>query len=346
MASKPSRFALTAWEQHLLDPIPRRPGTPHLISYTLLALPMLLILAVVTAAAQNDKNITALQPGKPVERELAGDQAHAHSIALTVGQYLRVVVDQRGIDVVVTIFSPDGQPLLEVDSPNGKAGLESVSIIAGTTGRYRLNVRSLEKTATAGRYEVRIEEIRAATEKDRSLTAAEQLFQAGRQLRNQGTKESLAAAILKFKEAQPLYHALGDAAAEALILFNIGFVDYALGEPRQALVHFNRALPLTRAVGDRNTEAGTLNNIGAACSALGEKQKALDYYAQALPVCRAVGNRKCEGVALDGIGQVYKDLGEKQKALEHFGQALSLRRAAGDRKGEAGTLNNIGTVYG
>ena len=54
--------------------------------------------------AQTAPGATALEPGKPVERELAGGQSHSYSIALTAGQYLHVVVDQRGIDVVVTLF--------------------------------------------------------------------------------------------------------------------------------------------------------------------------------------------------------------------------------------------------
>jgi len=310
----------------------------------LLLLP--LQLTAVVAAAQNDKATSTLRPGQPVERQLAGDRAHSYSIALNAGQYLRAIVEQRGIDVVVTVFGADGKPLLEVDGPNGKDGPEPVSIIAATTGSYRLVVRSLEKTAAAGRYEVRVEALRAATEKDRSLAAAEKLLQAGRQLRSQGTKESLAGAILKFNEALPTFHALGETSSEAQTLFYVGVVNSALGEPRQALGYFNQALPLMRAIGDRNTEAGMLNNIGATYSALGEKQKALDHYAQALPICRAIGNRRCESVALGSIGQVYRDLGDKQKALEYYGQALSHSRAARDRKGEAATLNNIGVVYG
>jgi hypothetical protein len=45
------------------------------------------------------------------ERELAGDQSHAYQIALAAGQYLHVVAEQRGIDVVVTLFGPDGKKL-------------------------------------------------------------------------------------------------------------------------------------------------------------------------------------------------------------------------------------------
>src|SRR5262245_16891409 len=56
-----------------------------------------------------------LELGKPIERELAGGQSHAYQITLAAGQYLNVVVEQRGIDVVVTLFGPDDEKVIEVD---------------------------------------------------------------------------------------------------------------------------------------------------------------------------------------------------------------------------------------
>ncbi|MFL6275767.1 MAG: PPC domain-containing protein, partial [Blastocatellia bacterium] len=101
--------------------------------------------------------------GKPVERELSGSQSHSYKIALATGQYLHVVVDQRGIDVVVALFGPDGTKLIEVDSPNGTNGPEPLSWIAESTGLYRLEVRSLEKDAKQGSYEVKIETLRQSS---------------------------------------------------------------------------------------------------------------------------------------------------------------------------------------
>src|SRR5262245_47774555 len=48
-----------------------------------------------------------LEPGKPIERGLSGGQSHSYLITMTAGQYLEVSVDQRGIDVLVTLFAPD-----------------------------------------------------------------------------------------------------------------------------------------------------------------------------------------------------------------------------------------------
>jgi len=105
-----------------------------------------------------------LEPGKPIERQISGGETHAYKIALNAGQYLDAAVNQRGIDVVVRVFAPEGEKIADIDSPNGKQGDEPVALAAKATGTYRIEVSSLEKVTTgpAGRYEIRINEILSA----------------------------------------------------------------------------------------------------------------------------------------------------------------------------------------
>ncbi len=296
-------------------------------------------------AAQGKQDVRPLESGKPLERELAGGQAHTYEINLTANQYLHVVVEQRGIDVVVVLFRPDGKKLTEVDSPNGTQGPEPLSWIAETMGQYRLEIRSLEKEAAAGRYEVKLAELRVANDQDRKRLVAERLFSEGEGLRAQGTAEPLRKAITKYEEVVSLWQAIGAKSEAANTLYLLGYVNFLLGEQQKALGYYNQALPIRRAVGDRSGEATTLNNMGAVYSNLGEQQKALEYFNQALPIRHAVGDRGGEATTLSNMGAVYSDLGEQQKALEYYNQALPIWRAIGDRPGEATTLNNMGGVY-
>src|SRR5215813_9172465 len=78
----------------------------------------------------------SLEPGKPVERELSGGQSHSYKITMISGQYLRVVVEQRGIDVAVALVAPDGKKISEVDSEHQVEGSETVSAIAEAPGAY------------------------------------------------------------------------------------------------------------------------------------------------------------------------------------------------------------------
>src|SRR5207249_4440557 len=85
---------------------------------------------------------------------LAAGQSHSYTINLEQDQFLQLVVDQRGIDVVVRVFSPAGRRLSEVDTPNGTNGPEDVTVIAEAAGVYRIEVTPLDPTPPPGRYEI------------------------------------------------------------------------------------------------------------------------------------------------------------------------------------------------
>jgi hypothetical protein len=107
-------------------------------------------------------------PGSGIERTLANGQRHSFTISLEKDQFLQLVVEQHGIDVVVRAFSPEGKSLGEFDTPNGTEGPENVSLISDTAGVYRIEVAPLGQTDNVqpGRYEIRIIEIRRATEQE------------------------------------------------------------------------------------------------------------------------------------------------------------------------------------
>ena len=67
--------------------------------------------------AQDERNIRALEPGKPIEREIAAGDAHSYSLRLEAGEFIHVFVYQRGVNVAATLIGPDGKKLLEADSP-------------------------------------------------------------------------------------------------------------------------------------------------------------------------------------------------------------------------------------
>jgi len=134
--------------------------------YTALSLLLLnSLLGVQFANAQAGSS--SLQPGTPIERTLAAGQSHSYTISLEQDQFMRLLVDQRGIDVVVRAFSPGGRQLREFDTPNGANGPEDVTVIAETAGVYRIDVSPLSGYENpSGRYEIKIVEIRQATDQE------------------------------------------------------------------------------------------------------------------------------------------------------------------------------------
>jgi CHAT domain-containing protein/predicted negative regulator of RcsB-dependent stress response len=260
------------------------------------------------------------------------------------GQYLQVVVDQRGIDVAVALFAPDGKKISEVDSEHLVEGSETVSVIAEAAGAYLIEAHSAEKTAKAGRYGIKVEELRAATAEDKFRIAAVLAFREAEQLKD-GTLEARRKSVEKYHEALELYRSAGDRSGEAGTLNSLGIVYKSLGELRKALEEYDEALPISRAIGARKLEAETLNNIGEAYQILGETRKALEKVNEALQIFQAVGARSGEASALNNIGEAYWTLGETRKGLEKFNEALQIFRAVGARRDEAIALSNIGAMH-
>src|SRR5262245_44478212 len=94
--------------------------------------------------ADSSTEITILEKDKPIERELAGGKTHTYEIKLEAGQFLDLVVEQKGIDVQVLLFDLDDKQHVQMNS-NGTQGTEPILFIAEVTGNYHLKVRSWDK---------------------------------------------------------------------------------------------------------------------------------------------------------------------------------------------------------
>lgn len=129
----------------------------------------LLLLPLATSVFLNAKaqNPTTLQAGTPVERTLGPGQSQEFTIKLEENNFIQLVVEQRGIDVVVRVLSPDAKTLGEYDSPNGNDGPEHVSFVAAIAGAYRVNVSPLNAgDAATGRFEIKVLEVRKANDQE------------------------------------------------------------------------------------------------------------------------------------------------------------------------------------
>ncbi len=236
-------------------------------------------------------------------RTLSGGETHAYEIALTTGQCLYVVVDQRGVDVGVTV-SHSGRTLGVADNPNGAFGPESVAIIADEPGDYRLDVTASNATAPPGSYEIRVVSLRDSTPEDRDRVAALQAFAEGQRLRALNTAESRQRAIDQYQKALAFFRSNGDRFNEVLSAYRIAFVHANSSDFRRTLASLNEVLPLVSSLNEPNMAATVVNLAGGAYDVLGEPARALQSYEEALVQFRAVGNRPSEASVLNNIGKI------------------------------------------
>lgn len=146
---------------------------------------------------QDSQQLMTLELGKPIERELRGGEKQNYPISLSEGQYLKLEVRSKGIDVGLDLQMPDGK-IVQWFQPFGGQPEMSLILVAESTGTYRPIVYASAK-APAGQYEIQLIELRPATENDRALQQARDLFtEYGRLIR-----------LAKFAEARaPLIRAL------------------------------------------------------------------------------------------------------------------------------------------
>ncbi|MFN7948887.1 MAG: CHAT domain-containing tetratricopeptide repeat protein [Blastocatellia bacterium] len=300
---------------------------------------------IVSGAVTAQQEPGSLNPGVSTESDLKGGETHTYQVALTSGQFFHLVVEQKGIDVMLTLSGPDGQQLCQVDSLNGSDGPEPVVIVAEKTGTHRITVAATDEKAVAGRYAIRIAALREATPEDRRHAAAERAIEEGEKLRSQHTAAAVSAAIEKYQQALSYFLNSDDRYRHALLLYTIGVTRAESNNFRRVIENYNQALQIFEEIGDQRMVSEILNNLGGACDVLGESQKALQYYERALPLFSAQQNKSGAASVLNNLGKIHNDFADWQKALVYYLQAVPLYRAAGDRDGEALTLHNIGVAY-
>ncbi len=273
---------------------------------------------------------------------LRGGEAHVYRIAGPPGSFVRLGVEQQGIDVAVRLLAPDGRALVEVDSPTGEHGEEPLPLILDGSGEARLEVLAAERGAHGG-YVVREDPPRPATGHDRALVAAERSFAAAEALRQQGDRMSLRAAVARDRELVRRFRALGERRREVDVLDRLGRLHTYLGEADLAVETSREAVALARTLGDPLRTWNGLCILGVALRQRGEPEPALASFQEALEIQKALRDPAVEASTRNHLGRTFADLGQVEPALANYEQARGLWRRAGRIDGE--TLANLGRLY-
>ena len=287
--------------------------------------------------------------GALVERSATAGDVHRYRLALEAGGTVELSAEQRGIDLELAVFGPDGEPLFVTDRTAGPNQAEHARFLAEAPGVYGVEVRAwqvLQGDGRPGTYALRFDGLRAPTETDLRRAPAERLFARAEELRATEDRESCRRAVALYLEAGERFGALGDRRGQAEALDRLGWVHRKyLQELRPALGHYSRALALFEELGEDARTASVLNNLGRTRFLLGELDGALDAWHLALPIKRRLGDVAGEAASLGNLAMAYRYLGKIQEALGAYDRSLELLRQSGDRNGEARALNNRGRYY-
>ncbi|HJQ70533.1 MAG TPA: DUF3761 domain-containing protein [Blastocatellia bacterium] len=133
-------------------------------------IPILLLLLSAPVFAQQAK----LEVGKPISGEIKPGINDTYRFEVEAGNTVAIQVNQKGVDVIVRAFGPNGKKLVGVDAPIGAYGAESIWFIATVSGEYKVE---LEPYDGRGPYEILLVFIRPTLPLDRQVINAQRQLQ-------------------------------------------------------------------------------------------------------------------------------------------------------------------------
>lgn len=305
--------------------------------------------SLVLVDAGTSAELPALVPGVPMSSAIAGGETHSYRLTLAPGQYSRVDVTQKSIDLAVKVTG-SGFESYGVDiTPGVEPGPEMLSIIAADAAPLTIDVRALKlhgPNQPKGEYEIVVSETRAATPADRTLVEGQREFARAKSLIATNKVDDVRQAATHLEKALALWRSINDTKWTAIAYLDLAGAYQSLRENDAALRNFEAVMPLLHELGWQRNVGLTLQSIGYIYETFGEYQKTLDYLERAHEVLtKEPGLSRGHPTVLAGIGMTYSRLGDPQKAQDYYDKALGIYREVRNRRGEAIALHGLGQAH-
>jgi CHAT domain-containing protein/Flp pilus assembly protein TadD len=310
----------------------------------------LLLLSQTIFAQTPTETPTILELNKSIEREIKGGENQEYQLNLRKGQYLKLEITEKGIEVVVSVKNPIGELVLDYDVPFTKDKPQPLNFVANSSGIYVFQVHPVVTKATSGRYQISMLEIRDASETDILRFKALELNISTRKLREAGKLDE---AIADAQKAIAIIKQInGEDTIEVVDLVSeLGSIYDDKKDVKKAEEYYLKALELyQKAFGkDHPFVATTLGNLGVLYYGSGNYEKAEDYYLKCLEIQEKIFGKDDLNVAtwLSSLGVLYYVKGDYSKAEQLHLRALAIRESklSSDDTAIALSNNNLAVLY-
>src|SRR5581483_3303366 len=168
--------------------------------WTILIALFLLPASAVINGAQTRTSPPKLELHKPIEATIAAGETRLYRLEINAKQFIRVRVQQRGINVRIALLSADGTRIQEADANKNPDGEESLAAIVETAGRYQIEVSGAAGTDT-GSFGITLEDLRDGTSEDVAYIEVVKLLTEGKRLQEAQTREARAQSIPVYQRA-------------------------------------------------------------------------------------------------------------------------------------------------
>ncbi len=317
---------------------------------TLAALALATLRPSVLTVGTHPQDAPLLEPHSAVERSIDRHDVHKYSIALSADEHARVMVEQRGIDVIAEVRGLDGQAVSEFQDEIRNTGREEIDLVADGAGTYTIAIRAAPGSVVPGSYAITMVDCRSATASDRALQHARTLRMRAARLDEEGrfdAARSLLEEALRITEGERGPDDLQTAAIAA----QLASVYRQLPDDAKSEALFLRALPIMdAALGKEHPRTAVVRSrLGQLYYTMGQRAKAEPMLRQSLDVIeKSLGTDNRWYVnALVTLANLNNDAGDLAQFEEIVRRAMAIEERIDDSESTlyAGLLNNLGELY-
>ncbi len=302
-----------------------------------------------TTGSPTQETIT-LEVGKPIERELAAGQSQTYVVSLNQNQYAKVVIEQKGIDLVARLSGSDGRLLSTADAEKTAQGSEIIAVIASASGSYRIEIAPGLPKANTGRYKIQLIEVHEAAADEKLLNEARNLLLEALKLNDAGKFDNAIEVANRALEIRQ--KSFGpDHVDVARTLIALGTIYLTKGDLARATGYFRRAEETISKISGLETldYAEILHGLAGVAFNKGELEKAEQLNLRSLSIREKVAGHESVSVAnsLFNLAMLYRVLNDFSKSEQHYLKALAVREKllGPDHADVARLLNNLGLLY-
>ena len=279
-----------------------------------------------------------LGPAPPPRCDFAANQVDRYRLLMNGRQTLSLTVEQKGIDVSVTLTNPHGELILSRDGLTGTVGGEVIVRVIEEPGDHILEVTALDTTGPPGCYEVSYTVSDTVTPRDRMRAAAwEAMIEASHS--SVGSEN----AIPQLQQVALQAESLEDSRllAETLALLADLSVEGGSSEAPTFLKKVIAASSQASVL-----QAWAQHRMGDYYRRQVDYELAQSHYKEALKIWKGIyGAISWEALAAHHLGLVNHFLGEFHEALYNYNIAIQRMRELNQHTYLADTLHNRGWIY-
>ncbi len=141
----------------------------------------------------------------------------------------------------------------------------------------------------------------------------------------------LKVALTTLKESLRIFESYNDKQNIPKLLFNIGFMNFQLGNYVRAEMMYQDALEYWQSGGNFAWASELLNNLGVLQQLRGDYKAAAKNFEKAIEYARISNSPQAEGLSLSSLGDLYRDLDAFREAVDVYKQAQVIGKQLDDR---------------